>query len=130
MLAVLLSDPPPDVIQSLVDEGYVLSQGLTPQVAYYRFHFHNEYGANQLLRQAVQYAIDREAIARDLFRDTAIPAYGLLSPGAPADEPTLSCVSPVLSRGRRGGRDRVGSFAWGRSRGRFSGRATSKLRRW
>ncbi|WP_431797319.1 AraC family transcriptional regulator [Microbacterium kunmingense] len=29
------------------------------------------------------------------------------------DEPTLSCVSPVLSRGRRGGRDRVGSFASG-----------------
>jgi peptide/nickel transport system substrate-binding protein len=83
----LMSDPPPDVIQSLVDEGFVLSQGLTPQVAYYRFHFHNEFGANQQLRQAVQYAIDREAIARDLFRDTAIPAYGLLSPGAPAYDP-------------------------------------------
>lgn len=83
----LMSDPPPDVIESLVNEGYVFSQGLTPHVAFYRFHFRNEYGGNKLVRQAVQWAIDREAIARDLFRDTAIPAYGLLSPGAPAYDP-------------------------------------------
>jgi peptide/nickel transport system substrate-binding protein len=83
----LMSDPPPDVIQSLVDEGFELSMGLTPQVAYYRFQFRNEFGKDARIRQAVSYAIDREAIARDLFRDTAIPAYGLLSPGAPAYDP-------------------------------------------
>lgn len=83
----LMSDPPPDVIESLVNEGFVLSQGLASHVAFYRFQFRNEFGGNQKVRQAVQYAVDREAIARDLFRDTAIPAYGVLAPGAPAYDP-------------------------------------------
>ena len=83
----LMSDPPPDLIQSLVDSGFVLSQGTTPQVAYYRFNFKNEFAANQKVRQAVSMAINRESIATDLFRDTVIPAYGILSPGAPAYDP-------------------------------------------
>ncbi len=96
----LMSDPPPDVIESLVNDGYAMSQGLTPQVAFYRFQFRNEYGGNQLVRQAVQWAIDREAIARDLFRDTVIPAYGLLSPGAPAYDPEWAPYSYDPDRAR------------------------------
>lgn len=83
----LMSDPPPDVIQSLIDEGFVLSDGMTPQVAFYYFNFRNEFAQDVRVRQAISYAINREAIARDLFRDSAIPAYGLLSPGAPAYDP-------------------------------------------
>ena len=83
----LMSDPPPDVIKSLIDEGFTHSDGMTPQVAYYRFQFRNEYGKDVRIRQAISYAINREAIARDLFRNSAIPAYGLLSPGAPAYDP-------------------------------------------
>src|SRR5690606_20795488 len=65
----LMSDPPPDVIQSLIDEGFTHSDGMTPQVAYYRFQFRNEYGKDVRIRQAISYAINREAIARDLFRN-------------------------------------------------------------
>lgn len=83
----LLSDPPPDSIQSLVDEGYQLSVGVTPQVAYYYMNFKNEHGSNKLVRQAISHAINREVLAHDLFLDTAIPAYGILSPGMPAYDP-------------------------------------------
>jgi peptide/nickel transport system substrate-binding protein len=97
----LMSDPPPDVIQSLLDSGYVLSQGTTPQVAYYRFNFKNEFGSNQKVRQAVNYALNRDSIATDLFRDTVIPAYGILSPGAPAYDPAWKPVSFDPDRARQ-----------------------------
>jgi peptide/nickel transport system substrate-binding protein len=83
----LMSDPPPDTIDSLVNDGYVLSMGDAPHVTWYYFHFRNEHGSNQLVRQAVSHAINREAIATQLFRDTAAPAYGILSPGMPAYDP-------------------------------------------
>lgn len=83
----LLSDPPPDSIQSLVDSGYQLSIGDVPHVAYYTLNIKNEYGSNALVRQAISYAINRQAIATDLFLDTALPAYGILSPGMPAFDP-------------------------------------------
>ncbi len=84
----LMSDPPPDSIQSLVDGGYQLSQGVTPQVAYYYMNFKNEFGSNKLVRQAISHAINRDVLAHDLFLDTAIPAYGILSPGMPAYDST------------------------------------------
>lgn len=83
----IMSDPPPDLIQQLVDEGYKLSQGPASQVAYYWFQHKNEFASNVLVRQAISYALDRETIARDLFRDTVIPAYGVLTPGSPAYDP-------------------------------------------
>ncbi len=83
----LMSDPPPDLIESLVDEGFEVSMGPASHVQYYLFHFRNEYGGNVKVRQAISHAIDREALARDLYRDTATPAYGLLVPGAPAFDP-------------------------------------------
>ena len=85
----LLSDPPPDTIQSLVDAGYTLAMGEAPHVAYYPIQFKNEFGKNPLVRQAVSYAIDRETIASSLFLDTALPAYGILSPGMPAWDPSF-----------------------------------------
>src|SRR4029079_1359276 len=89
----LMSDPPPDSIPDLVNAGFKLSDGPASQVAYYNFKFRNEYGNNDKVRQAINYAIDREAIAKDLFRDTVIPAYGLHTPGAPAYDPTWAPVS-------------------------------------
>jgi len=85
----LMSDPPPDTIQSLVDAGYTLSMGEAPHVAYYHIHFKNEFGQNPLVRQAVSHAIDRQTIASALFLDTALPAYGILSPGMPAWDPSF-----------------------------------------
>ena len=69
-----MSDPPPDSIQSLVDGGYQLSIGVTPQVAYYYMNFKNEFGSNKLVRQAISHAINRDVLAHDLFFDTAIPS--------------------------------------------------------
>ena len=83
----ILSDPPPDSIQSLVDEGYQLSMGVTPQNSYYYMNLQNQFCSNKLIRQAVSHAINRDVLARDLFLDTAIPAYGILSPGMPAYDP-------------------------------------------
>lgn len=38
---------------------------------------------NILVRQAMNYAIDRETIAKDLLHDTATPAYQMMAPASP-----------------------------------------------
>jgi len=40
-------------------------------------------------RQALNHAIDKELIAREVFSDLIVPAYGILPPGFPGFDPTL-----------------------------------------
>ncbi len=40
-------------------------------------------------RQALNYAVDKELIARELYSDLLVPAYGILPPGFPAYNPNL-----------------------------------------
>ena len=40
-------------------------------------------------RQALNHAIDKELIAREVFSDLIVPAYGILPPGFPGYDPTL-----------------------------------------
>ena len=40
-------------------------------------------------RQALNYAVDKELIARELYSDLLVPAYGILPPGFPGYNPNL-----------------------------------------
>ena len=40
-------------------------------------------------RQALNYAVDKKLIARELYSDLLVPAYGILPPGFPAYNPNL-----------------------------------------
>ena len=55
---------------------------------------------DEKVRQALNYAIDREAIARDVLADLVVPAKGILPPGFPGYNPNLEGYSydPVKAR--------------------------------
>ena len=81
--------PPPDSIDPMVKKGFVLSKGPTPHVWYLSLNMKNSILSNLKVRQAINYAIDREMIAKSLLRETALPAYGLLVPGDPLYDPNF-----------------------------------------
>jgi len=81
--------PPPDSIDPMVKKGFVLSKGPTPHVWYLSLNMKNSILSGLKVRQAINYAIDREMIAKSLLRETALPAYGLLVPGDPLYDPNF-----------------------------------------
>ena len=85
--ADIICVPPPDSIDSLIKQGYVLSKGPVPHVWYLAFNFKNEEAKKLKVRQAINMAIDRQTLAEKLLRGTAMPAYGLLVPGDPSYDP-------------------------------------------
>jgi peptide/nickel transport system substrate-binding protein len=76
--------PPPDSIQSLVDAGHTLSIAETrnvPHIWYIHLNMKDPALQDVRVRQAIQYAIDKQGIASSLLRDTAYRAEGLQAPG-------------------------------------------------
>ena len=84
--ADLILVPPPDTIQQLKDAGFVIKQGPTAHIWYWVPIVRNAPFDNPKVRQAFSLAINREGIAKELMRDTVIPAYSMIPPGAPAYE--------------------------------------------
>jgi len=78
----IIAVPPPDSIENLKDQGYEVVSGTPPHVWYLTFNFDNKYMKNQKVRQAINYAINREGIANELLKGTVNPAYTIQSPGA------------------------------------------------
>ncbi|MFC7582629.1 ABC transporter substrate-binding protein [Nonomuraea antimicrobica] len=67
--------PNPDDIPSLEQSGYSLHTGEYDHLWYCTFDQAKTPWNDVRVRQAANYAIDREAIARDLLKGTATPAY-------------------------------------------------------
>jgi len=67
---------------------YVLETAPTLSTSYYGFDMTSEpFGANKTLRQALNYAIDRESIVKTIQRGVGCPAYGPIPPGLPGYDP-------------------------------------------
>jgi peptide/nickel transport system substrate-binding protein len=83
--------PPPDSREQLEREGFKWVQApRTHHVWYLIFNMQNEHFKNKLVRQAVNYAIDRVGMAKHLLKDSAEPAiYGLLPPVNTAFDPNI-----------------------------------------
>jgi len=78
----MMTTPPWDDIQRLVDEGFKLSTN--DNVPYINFLYLNtKFGPfkDKRVRQAVNMAIDRAGIVKEIYRNTGRAEYGLLSPG-------------------------------------------------
>jgi len=57
-------------------------------ISYYGFDMQNPpFGTNKKLRQALNYAVDREAIIREINRGVGRPAYGPIPPGLTGYDP-------------------------------------------
>lgn len=83
----IIMSPPPDSIQRLKDQGFVVKQGPSPHVIYFTLNMKDPCLDDQKYRQAIEHAIDREGIAETLLSGTALPAYGFVVPGNSAYDP-------------------------------------------
>ena len=72
--------PPSDSIDTLKEEGYQLFTKIYPHVWPYQINVLRPPFDNKLVRQALNYAIDRESLCRDLLNDICIPATGFAYP--------------------------------------------------
>ena len=75
--------PPPDVIPALRQGGFQIFLRSYPHVWPYSLSLKVAPWDNKLVRQAANYAIDREGICKSLLNDTCTPATGVVYPGHP-----------------------------------------------
>lgn len=76
----IIAVPSPDSVESLVADGFQLSEGAPPHVWYLSFNMKSGPTSNKLVRQAINLAIDREGMAKNLLRGTVNPAYDVQAP--------------------------------------------------
>jgi peptide/nickel transport system substrate-binding protein len=73
----MIAVPNPDSIDNLVNEGYQLSEGIPPHVWYLSFNMKDRYTSIPQVREAINLAVDREGMAKDLLRGSVQPAWGV-----------------------------------------------------
>ena len=75
--------PPPDGIPSLRQAGFQIILRSYPHSWPYSLNLSKPPWDNKLVRQAANYAIDREGLCKSLLNSTCIPAIGVVYPGHP-----------------------------------------------
>jgi peptide/nickel transport system substrate-binding protein len=75
--------PPPDGIPSLRQAGFQIFLRPYPHIWPYILNMSQSPWDNKLVRQAANYAIDREGLCKSLLNGTCIPATGVIYPGHP-----------------------------------------------
>lgn len=81
--------PPPDSVASLQKEGYTILASHAPHIWYFAFNLKDPIvGKDRRIRQALVMGVDRERMCRELLKNTATPAYSMLSPATLAYDPT------------------------------------------
>jgi peptide/nickel transport system substrate-binding protein len=76
----MIAVPSPDSVASLEEAGYSVKESAPPHLWYLSFNMTDPIFSNVKVRQAVNYAINREGMATDLLRGTVNPAYSVLPP--------------------------------------------------
>ncbi len=80
----------PDTIAGLeADDRFEVLQQVGPHVWWITLDMNNEYLKSKEVRQALNYAVDREAITQDILKGTGVPAYGPIPPGLAGYDPEL-----------------------------------------
>jgi peptide/nickel transport system substrate-binding protein len=75
--------PPPDTIPVLRQANFQIFLRSYPHVWPYSLNLKVAPWDNKLVRQAANYAIDREGLCKSLLNDTCLPATGIVYPGHP-----------------------------------------------
>ncbi|GIW04534.1 MAG: peptide ABC transporter substrate-binding protein [Thermomicrobiales bacterium] len=95
--------PPPDAIESLVNEGYTLAiaEGRkVPHIWYIHLNMKDPVFQDVRVRRAIQHAIDKEGMAHSLLRDTAYRAEGLQAPGNLSFDPDFKIYPYDVERAK------------------------------
>ncbi|MBW4085209.1 ABC transporter substrate-binding protein [Paenibacillus sp. S150] len=72
--------PPPESMSILESQGYQVYLNPYPHVLPFMLNMNSDIWSNKLVRQAANYAVDREGIANDLLGGAAEPANALMYP--------------------------------------------------
>jgi len=84
----MVTEPTWDEIENLVDEGFqLLLQPNVPSVWYAQFNMKHPALQDVRVRKALNMAIDREGVAREVLKGTGHAEYGMLSAGTFAYDP-------------------------------------------
>jgi peptide/nickel transport system substrate-binding protein len=84
----MIHEAPFDEIDDLKSEGFqVIANTETPSIWYIAFNAKNKMMQDKRIRLAINYAIDREGIAREVLHNVGKPEYGMLNPGTYAYDP-------------------------------------------
>lgn len=97
----MIAVPSPDSVESLVNEGFQLSEGTPPHVWYLAFNFKDKYTSIPEVRKAINLAIDREGMAEDLLRGTVNPAFDIQAPANSAYTKRTEAYSRDLEEAKR-----------------------------
>lgn len=86
----MMTTPPWDDIERLVGEGFQLSTNKNvPNFNYIHLNMKNPALQDIRVRKAINMAIDRAGIAKEIYHDTGRAEYGMLSPGTDAYDPNF-----------------------------------------
>lgn len=90
----MITNPPWDEIDRLKGEGFQLSTNKNvPDINYLHLNFKNPALQDVRVRKAINMAIDRVGITKEIMHDTGRPEYGILSPGTAAYDPNFKSYS-------------------------------------
>lgn len=81
--------PKKDFANLIKRPGIAGKQGLSEKVAYVMFNFKNPQFQNKDLRKAMNYAIDKKAILKNVYYDLGGVAAGPMRPGTPFYDPKV-----------------------------------------
>ena len=73
--------PPPDAIPALKEEGFQVFTKVYAHIWPYQINTRKPPFDNVLVRKAMNYAVDREGMCRDLLNGICVPALGFVYPG-------------------------------------------------
>jgi peptide/nickel transport system substrate-binding protein len=96
----MISVPSPDSVASLVSAGFQLSEGIPPHVWYLSFNMKDKYTGIKEVRQAINLAIDREGMAKNLLAGTVNPAYDVQAPANAAYVERTAAYSRNIARAK------------------------------
>lgn len=77
----ILTRVPADAADGLEGSGYTVRDSTTAGQLFLGWNFRNEFTSKQAVRQAILLAIDREGLARTIFKGRAVPSYSIFNIG-------------------------------------------------
>ena len=79
--------PPPDEVEALRKDKFVVLQSNAPHIWYWHLNMKDEAFKDVRVRKAIQMAVDKEKMAKELLRGTAKAAWSMIPPATIAYDP-------------------------------------------
>ena len=99
--ADVITIPPPDSKDQLIKQGFTWLQGDVHHIWYIPLNHQNEYMQHKKVRQAINYAVDKQGMAQYVLNGTVLPAmHGITMPTAPSWDPefTIYAYNPEKAK--------------------------------